>query len=126
MFEQLSLAAFLQRYWADNQVSCTVTFDPATEGSHIAHALDHFQYQLKGVSLLPRSPLGAYAQLPYEAISEEEYGAALGRLRLPIVMPAAGLHGENPPAPDNFCDTDTCGIDGVAPVQPPPLGAGSL
>ena len=28
MWEQLSLAALAQRYWADNQVSCTVTFDP--------------------------------------------------------------------------------------------------
>ncbi|CAN0343381.1 unnamed protein product, partial [Phaeothamnion confervicola] len=28
MWEQLSFAAFLQRHWSDNQVSCTVTFDP--------------------------------------------------------------------------------------------------
>ena len=33
MWEQLSLAAFLQKHWADNQVSCTVTFDPEKEGS---------------------------------------------------------------------------------------------
>ena len=32
MWEQLSVAAFAQRYWADNQVSCTITFDPETEG----------------------------------------------------------------------------------------------
>ena len=28
MWEQLSLAALAQRYWADNQVSCTVTLTP--------------------------------------------------------------------------------------------------
>ncbi len=54
MWEQLSLAAFLQRYWADNQVSCTVTFDPETEGSQLQYALDYFQYQLKGISFYPR------------------------------------------------------------------------
>ena len=33
MWEQLQMAALLQRHWADNQVSCTITFDPETEGS---------------------------------------------------------------------------------------------
>ena len=73
MFEQLQLAAFLQRYWADNQVSCTITFDPVTEGPHIAQMLQYFQYQLKGVSFLPKFDYGKYPQLPYEAISEEVY-----------------------------------------------------
>ncbi|KAG2386926.1 hypothetical protein C9374_001961 [Naegleria lovaniensis] len=35
MWEQLSLASFLQRYWSDNQVSATITFNPQTEGSQI-------------------------------------------------------------------------------------------
>ena len=48
MWEQLSLAAFMQRHWADNQVSCTVTFNPVSEGPQVARALDFFQYQLKG------------------------------------------------------------------------------
>ena len=49
MWEQLSLAAFLQKYWSDNQVSCTVTFEPETEGSQLKYALEYFQYQLKGI-----------------------------------------------------------------------------
>jgi ribonucleoside-triphosphate reductase len=58
MWEQLSLAALLQRHWADNQVSCTVTFDPKTEAAQLEHALNYFQYQLKGVSFLPRAEKG--------------------------------------------------------------------
>ena len=54
----------MQSYWADNQVSCTVTFDPEKEGRHIASALDYFQYQLKGISLLPKTDLGANKQMP--------------------------------------------------------------
>ena len=38
---------FLQRHWADNQVSCTVTFDPETEASQIAPCLNYYQYHLK-------------------------------------------------------------------------------
>lgn len=49
MWEQLNLAAFLQRYWSDNQVSSTITFDPKSEGPQLKHALDYFQYQLKGL-----------------------------------------------------------------------------
>ena len=55
------------------QVSCTVTFDPETEGPQLKHALDTFQYQLKGVSFLPRLAKGAYAQMPYEEINEAAY-----------------------------------------------------
>ena len=73
MWEQLSLAALAQRYWADNQVSCTVTFDPKTEGHQLTHALDIFQYQLKGVSFLPKLEMGAYPQMPYESIDEATY-----------------------------------------------------
>jgi ribonucleoside-triphosphate reductase (thioredoxin) len=73
MWEQLSLAAFLQRHWADNQVSCTITFDPVTEGPQIEAALNYFQYHTKSVSFLPRLAQGAYKQMPYETITEERY-----------------------------------------------------
>lgn len=44
-------------------MSCTITFDPETEGQHLSHALDYFQYQLKGVSFLPRVDYGAFPQV---------------------------------------------------------------
>lgn len=81
MWEQLAMAAFIQCYWADNQVSCTVTFNPETEGPHIPAALNYYQYQLKGISLLPALPAGAYAQMPYEAIGEETYHSMRKRLK---------------------------------------------
>lgn len=107
MWEQLGLAAFLQRHWADNQVSCTVTFDPVKEGPQLARALDMFQYQLKGVSFLPRTPAGAYKQMPYEAISEAEYAAETARLK-PLDL--SQLYGEDVGSPDKFCDTSSCDV----------------
>jgi ribonucleotide reductase alpha subunit len=75
IWEQFGLAAFLQRHWADNQVSCTVTFDPKKEGKHIATALNYFQYQLKGISMLPKSDVGAYKQMPYEEITDKIFNS---------------------------------------------------
>jgi ribonucleotide reductase alpha subunit len=80
MVQQLELAALLQRHWADNQVSCTVTFDPLTEGPQLPAALERFETQLKGVSFLPRCS-GAYKQMPYEEISEAEYKRRLANIR---------------------------------------------
>ena len=106
IWEQFSLAAFLQRHWADNQVSCTVTFNPETEKDQIAPALNYYQYHLKGISLLPRHDYGAYQQMPYEAIEEETYHsevAKLGKLSFGVI--------KNEEAEvDKFCNNDSCEI----------------
>ena len=106
IWEQFSLAAFLQRHWADNQVSCTVTFNPETEADQIAPTLNYYQYHLKGISLLPRHELGAYKQMPYEAIDEKEYNRQvkkLGKLSFGVI--------KNEEAEiDKFCNNDSCEI----------------
>ncbi len=108
IWEQFSLAAFLQRHWADNQVSCTATFDPETEAEELPHVLNYFQYRLKGISLLPRHELGAYKQMPYEAITEKEYNKQVKKLgHLSFV----GVEGEEAEV-DKFCNNDICEIPG--------------
>lgn len=103
MWEQLAMAAFLQKYWSDNQVSATITFDPATEGDHIAHALNYFQYQLKGISFLPRVDYGAYPQMPYEGIREETYQQRVSQLS-PVTFGATHEKAES----EKFCDSSGC------------------
>jgi adenosylcobalamin-dependent ribonucleoside-triphosphate reductase len=106
IWEQFSLAAFLQRHWADNQVSCTVTFDPEKEGQEIPNVLNYFQYHLKGISLLPRHDYGAYPQMPYESINETEYNKQikkLGKLSFGVI------HNEEAEV-DKFCNNDSCEI----------------
>lgn len=75
IWEQLSLIAFMQTNWADNAVSCTVTFDRKREGKEISKALAYFQYQLKCVSFLPRDDDNPtpYNYMPYEEITEEKF-----------------------------------------------------
>lgn len=104
MWEQLELAAFLQRYWADNQVSVTVTFDPETEGPQIANALNYYQYRLKGVSFLPRLPKGAFPQMPYEEITQEQYQAMAAGLK-PLDFSKVN---ENRAEVERFCDSASC------------------
>ena len=108
IWEQFSLAAFMQRHWADNQVSCTVTFDPETEANEIAPALNYFQYHLKGISLLPRHDYGAYPQMPYEAIDEKEYNKQVKKLK----NLTFGVIKNEEAEIDKFCNNDTCEIPG--------------
>lgn len=71
---QFSLASIVQEHWADNAVSITVKINTEkTTEDDIIMALDTYQYKLKGVSLLPETPEGAYVQMPYETITKERY-----------------------------------------------------
>ena len=102
MWEQLALAAFMQRHWADNQVSCTIKFNQEREGKDIAHALNYYQYQLKGISFLPHSGHG-YLQAPYEPIDRETYEATKAGYGVLDFNDAVEL-----PKPDMYCENDTC------------------
>jgi adenosylcobalamin-dependent ribonucleoside-triphosphate reductase len=106
IWEQFNLAAFMQRHWADNQVSCTATFDPETEANELPHVLNYFQYRLKGISLLPRHPLGAYRQMPYEAIEKKEYKKQVKKLGY---LSFVGVEGEEADV-EKFCDSSECEI----------------
>lgn len=100
MWEQLENAAAMQYYWADNQVSVTVTFKPEEAGD-IKSALELYESRLKSVSFLPLLAHG-YAQAPYQTITKEEYEAAASRLK-PVVW--GDMQHE---VTDSFCDGDRC------------------
>lgn len=108
VFEKVSLAVVAQRYWSDNSVSVTVTFDPEKEAEHIPAILHMHDGQLKTVSFLPMGN-HVYPQMPYTQISEEEYEAAKAKI-YPIDL--AGIY--NGLAIDAigeaYCTTDSCEI----------------
>ena len=107
IWEQLELAAFMQRYWADNQVSVTVTFDPSTEGACIEQALNFYQYRLKGVSFLPRTPKGAFPQMPYEEITQEVYNKLAMRIK-PVNFSKIK---KSEAVIERFCDSESCTLE---------------
>lgn len=102
IWEQVANAVAYQRYWADNQVSVTVTFK-ADEQEDIQHILELYEDSLKGISFLPIEEHG-YVQAPYETITAEKYQEISQRLK-PIVFNAS----DDVIAP-KFCDGDMCTI----------------
>jgi ribonucleoside-triphosphate reductase (thioredoxin) len=103
MWEQLELVAQIQRYWADNQVSATVTFSKE-EAGQIATALSMYETRLKSVSFLPLDDHG-YELAPYETITKEEYEALSAKLT-PIDLSLSSHEKE-----DKFCDGDSCTVE---------------
>lgn len=104
MWEQLELAALMQAYWADNQVSITVDFDKVTEGPYIKQALEMYSHRLKGVSFLPRNDHG-YQQAPKQVITKEEYETYKSRLQ-PLTFTDLNTHDTD----DKFCNNGVCEI----------------
>lgn len=104
--EQLQLAADLQHWWADNQVSVTVHFRPEED---LLELLQEFDTRLKGVSFIPYFDDTAgdmpYKQLPYETISKETYDRMLA-----AVTPVSdlGLSDGGHDVTDAYCDSDAC------------------
>ncbi len=78
MREQLATQAFLQRYWSDNAVSCTITFRDA-EKTQIAPLLTQFNREIKSTSMLPYYGAGL-TQAPKEPITKDAYQDKVNQL----------------------------------------------
>lgn len=103
MWEQLEMAAQLQHYWADNQVSITVTFNKE-EAKDLQYALELYETRLKSVSFLPMEDHG-YQQPPYETITEDLYNELVSKLK-----PLSSLDTSVHEVQEKFCDSDVCMI----------------
>jgi adenosylcobalamin-dependent ribonucleoside-triphosphate reductase len=108
IYEKMALAAQAQRYWSDNSVSVTVTFNAETEADAVGTALHMYDGQLKTVSFLPMGN-DTYPQMPYTQIDEKEYEEYAMRL-FPIDFSGvyAGLAIDA--IGEAYCTTDACEI----------------
>jgi adenosylcobalamin-dependent ribonucleoside-triphosphate reductase len=108
IYEKASLAATAQRYWSDNSVSVTISFDAEKEKNDVGTVLHMFDGQLKTVSFLPMGNF-TYQQMPYTQITKEQYEEYKYKL-LPIDFTdvyagmAADAIGEK------YCSTDFCEV----------------
>ena len=109
LFEKIGLAATAQKYWSDNGVSVTLSFDKETESKFIAPALHMYEGQLKAVSFLPMGNQ-TYPQQPYTQITKEEYNSYVGKIAK-IDWSAIYDGVENLEAMgEAYCSTDACEI----------------
>jgi hypothetical protein len=75
------------------------------EKDQIQYLLNYYQYQLKGISFLPKIKKGVYAQMPYETITKEQYEEKIKNIkgfRINVSKEEA--------QPEKFCNNDTCEI----------------
>ncbi len=108
IFEKMSLAAVAQRYWSDNSVSVTISFDSEKEKDHVGTVLHMYDGQLKTVSFLPQGNF-TYPQMPYTQISEEEYTeSSLNLLPIDLSGVYSGLAADA--IGENYCTTDSCEV----------------
>jgi len=109
IYEKISLAAYAQRYWSDNSVSVTISFDAEKEASAVGTVLHMYDGQLKTVSFLPMGNF-VYPQMPYTQITAEEYENE-GTMKLfPIDFSGvyAGLASDA--IGEAYCTTDACEV----------------
>ena len=103
IWEQAENAADYQKYWSDNQVSITITFQP-DEANQIKHVLECFEDKLKSASFLPIKEHG-YKQAPYEEITLEKYEEMISKLK-PLNLDET----KDRAIGEKFCDSDRCEI----------------
>jgi hypothetical protein len=104
IWEQAENAAAYQRYWSDNQVSITITFQQE-EARDIKHVLEAYEDKLKSVSFLPIKEHG-YKQAPYEEITKEKYEEMIS-----TITPITTLDKTQDRAlGEVFCDSDKCEV----------------
>lgn len=109
IWEKADLAVVAQRYWADNQVSVTITFKDE-EKDQIPALLQAKEGQLKSLTLLPLLEAGgAYAQMPYEKISHDEQKRLAAKI---TKIDTKILYGDKAQdaVGEKFCSNDTCEI----------------
>lgn len=115
IWEQFMNAADLQKHWADNQVSVTVTFTKG-EVQDVKCCLEAFETRLKGISMLPLADGDhGYKHAPYVEISAEQYQAMVARVVHPINLSSSAHDRESE---DKFCSGDSCMLKlGATPAK---------
>jgi hypothetical protein len=108
IFEKASLAVEAQRWWSDNGVSVTVSFDAETEAKEVATILSMYDGQLKAISFLPMGNK-VYPQQPYTNISSTEYvneSNALAKVNMDLLYDENAVDADG----EQYCTNDVCEI----------------
>jgi len=108
IYEKVALASAAQRYWSDNSVSVTVTFDAEKEAESIESVLHMYDGQLKTISFLPMGNT-VYPQMPYTQITAEEYEDYTMKL-FPIDFSGVYAGMASDAIGEAYCTTDACEV----------------
>ena len=103
VWQQVKLTALMQKYWADNAVSVTVTYQKH-EQEEIPRIMEYFERELKSISFLPLLGHG-FIQAPLQTITKEQYEGMVRDLKpvdfTDLKLDAIGT---------KYCDQEECEI----------------
>jgi ribonucleotide reductase alpha subunit len=108
IYEKVALAATAQRWWSDNSVSVTISFDAEKEINDVGTVLHMYDGQLKTISFLPMGN-HVYPQMPYSQISQAEYdqyAMELFQIDFKGIYEGLGIDAIG----EAYCTTDACEI----------------
>jgi hypothetical protein len=105
--EQAQLYLLLQRYWADNSVSCTLEFKP-NEKQDLKDFLLSYRESIKGVAVLPVKEYNVYPQLPQEIIDEEKYNKMMEKIKPFNDKNFLSYVEQDEEELDNYCSGEHC------------------
>lgn len=104
VWEQAAIFTALQKFWSDNMVSATLTFQPH-EAKDLARLVEAYEGQWKCVSFLPLSTHG-FLQAPYTPCSKEQYDEARAKLS-PVTFDGLTVGHDTE---DKFCSGGICEV----------------
>ena len=113
LFEKANLAVMAQRYWSDNAVSVTLSFNQQTEARYVPTVLHMHEGSLKTVSFLPMGGK-IYPQMPFTSSLADEYEAAcreIEKVDMSVLYDGGKLQDA---VGEAYCTTDHCEV----PVRP--------
>jgi ribonucleoside-triphosphate reductase len=104
--EQCALASFMARVWADNSVSFTGTINQS-DLAHAERVITMTLPTIKSMSaIVNQETQKQYRQLPYEAISVEEYNRRNNAIQPVDWSGFRGSDGQDP----RYCDAEVCEV----------------
>jgi ribonucleoside-diphosphate reductase alpha chain len=106
LWEQAAIVRMLQRGWADNAVSNTLTFQP-DEARYVERVLSMSAPEIKSMSMLPDREK-VYEQMPLERIDAQQYRARTGALKRINWSYLTGSDGDA--SSEAYCQGDACEI----------------
>ena len=79
MFYDLNMQVLLQRYWADQSVSCSIPIDPKLTLDEMYEIVKVYSRHLKTMCFMTQIDK-TYPQAPIEPISEERYTQLISQI----------------------------------------------
>ena len=90
IFYDLNMQVLLQKYWADQSVSCSIPIDPKISVNELYEIVKMYSKHLKTMCFMTQIDK-TYPQAPIESITEERYSDMVSKIKdIPSLVSTGG------------------------------------